>query len=114
MMGDLTSYLIKQFIDIEMDGLQNKADNMVDRFFTRVQSEKDKAVEHFMTEFFTRFETAKESMIKQMTQMSLFVIGAAFTGLGIAYIIDRLTNFPGVGFALMGILMLIGGMLIKR
>ena len=114
MIVDLLTYLLKQTAMFEVEGIKAKTEDVMDEFFQRLDSEKEKMVRPVMEEFFTRLEEQKEVGLRQFARLSVFVSGMFLSAVGVAYIIDTYVQFQGVGFVAVGLVVLIASQFIGR
>ena len=114
MISGIFEYLIKNFVDFQAEAISNKTNSFFENMIERLKSEKDHAINEFINKLFDRSEEFKDKMIKQLTSLSFLTIGILLSGIGLSMIIDKLVNFSGAGFALIGIILLIGSMIVRK
>lgn len=111
MIMDLITYLLKNVASFEVEGIKAKGEDAMDKFFARLDAEKERMIRPVMDEFFAGLEIQKEVALRQFTKLSVMVTGFFLTAVGVAFVIDKLVGFDGVGFITVGILVLIGAIL---
>ncbi|MBD3210355.1 hypothetical protein GF318_03160 [Candidatus Micrarchaeota archaeon] len=114
MITDLITYLLKEAAALEVEGLKTKTDDVLDKFFVRLDLEKEKMVRPVMEEFFVRLEEQKEVALRQFARLSVFVAGLFLTAIGVAFIIDTLVDYDGVGFVAVGVVVLLASYFMRK
>ena len=97
-MKELLEYLAGQVLKFELEGIK-----------TNLERES----EELLKKFSEKLEEEREKTTKKLAYTGTVLGGFFFVAIGIGFIIDSITNLPGIGFISVGVASIIAAQLIK-